>query len=349
MSVAGLGQVVRVPVLRASLRVERRPVAVCAALVVVALLLLVLAVGTGEYSIPPGDVISTLLGGGDPGTQFIVETLRLPRAVTAVLVGASLGAAGAIFQSVTGNPLGSPDIIGFTAGAAAGGVMQIVLFDGGAGAVATAAVVGGLVTAVAVYLLALRDGVHGYRLILIGIGMQAMMVAVIGYLLTRARLEDAHGASVWLVGSLNGRGWEQARPTALGLAVLAPVLFALARPLRVLEMGDETARALGVAVERSRLALILVGVGLTAMATAAAGPVAFLALTAPQIARRLTRAAGPGLVTAALMGAVLLLAADQGSQRLFPSTQLPVGIVTGVLGGIYLIWLLAHEWRGGRT
>lgn len=339
MTVAALGQVVRV---------EPRSVVVCIALAGVAVLLLVVAVGTGEYWIPPGDVVSTLLGGGDPGTQFIVETLRLPRALAAVLVGASLGAAGAIFQSITGNPLGSPDIIGFTAGAAAGGVAQIVLFDGGSSAVATAAVLGGVASAVAVYLLALRDGVHGYRLILIGIGVQAMMVALIGYLLTRARLEDAHGASVWLVGSLNERGWEQVRPTALGLAVLAPALFVLARPLRMLEMGDETARALGVAVERSRLALIFVGVGLTAMATAAAGPIAFLALTAPQIARRLTRAAGPGIMAAALMGAVLLLAADQASQHLFPSAILPVGVVTGVLGGIYLIWLLAHEWRGGR-
>nr|WP_246851811.1 iron chelate uptake ABC transporter family permease subunit [Patulibacter sp. SYSU D01012] len=344
-----MGRVVHVPVVGASFRVAPRSVAVGLALVVVALALLVVAVGTGEYSIPPGLVIETLLGGGDAGTSFVIETLRLPRALTALLVGAGLGAAGAIFQSVVRNPLGSPDVVGFTAGASAGAVLEIAVIGGGSAAVAAGALVGGAGTAVLVYLLAFRGGVQGYRLVLVGIGLSAMLVAVRDYLITRTRLEEAQTANVWITGSLNGRGWEHVVPMAIALAVLLPLVALLARSLRMLELGDDAAHALGVPVARARTALLGVGVALTAVATAAAGPVLFVALAAPQIARRLTRASGPGVGTAALMGATLLLAADVAAQRVFPGTDLPVGVLTGVLGGAYLIWLLFHEWRSARA
>lgn len=347
--VEGLGRVVRVPGIGLTFRVAPRTLGVGAALVVVALALLVVAVGTGEYSIPPGLVVETLLGGGDAGTSFVIETLRLPRALTGLLVGAGLGAAGAIFQSVTRNPLGSPDVVGFTAGASAGAVAQIVLFGGGAAAVAGGALVGGAGTAALVYLLAYRGGVQGYRLVLIGIGLTAMLAAVRNYLITRTRLEEAQAANVWITGSLNGRGWEHVVPMLVALVVLLPLVALLARSLRMLELGDDAAHALGVPVERARTALLGVGVALTAVATSAAGPVLFVALAAPQIARRLTRASGPGVGTAALMGGVLLLGADVAAQRVFPDTDLPVGVLTGVLGGVYLIWLLFHEWRSGRA
>ena len=156
-------------------------------------------------------------------------------------------------------------------------------------------------------------------------------------------------ASVWLTGSLNGRGWEHVWPTLIALAVLLPACALLQRDLRMMEMGDDTAQALGVSVERSRLANLVVGTLLTAVATAACGPVTFVALAAPQIARRLTAATGPGVMTAALTGAVLMLAGDVLAQRLFPSTPLPVGVLTGALGGLYLMWLLAQEARKGRA
>ena len=315
------------------------------ALAAALLALLVLSVGTGEISIPPGEVVATLLGGGDRGTGFVIETLRLPRALTGALIGIALGASGAIFQSVTRNPLGSPDIVGFVQGASAAAVLEIIVFGGGAFAVAAGAVAGGVGTAVLVYALAARGGVQGYRLVLIGIGVSAMLIAVTDYLLTRSTLEQAQSAQIWLTGSLNGRGWEHVRPVAVALAVLLPATALLIRPLRMLELGDDSARALGVAVERSRLALVLVAVGLTAVATASAGPIVFVALAAPQIARRLTRASGPGVACAALMGGVLLLGADCASQRLFGDLQLPVGVMTGVCGGVYLTWLLTREWR----
>jgi len=346
-AIAGLGRVVRVPLLDCSLRVAPRSIAVGCALALVLIVLLVLSVGTGDYPIAPGEVVSTLLGGGDQATRFVIETLRLPRGLTGALVGAALGASGAIFQSITRNPLGSPDIIGFTQGAAVGALVEILVFGGGTFAIAAGSVAGAFATAAVVYALAYRHGVQGYRLVLVGIAISFMLLAVISYLLTRSTLEQALTAQVWLTGSLNGRGWEHVRPVATALLVLVPLTVLLTRPLRMLELGDEAAGALGVAVERSRLALIFVAVALTAVATASAGPVVFVALAAPQIARRLTRATGPGVGCAALTGAVLLVGADYAGQRLFGDTQLPVGVLTGLLGGVYLIWLLTREWRKG--
>jgi iron complex transport system permease protein len=307
--------------------------------------LLVVSVGTGEIAIPPGDVIATLFGGGDRATSFVIETLRLPRALCGLLIGLALGASGAIFQSLTRNPLGSPDIVGFIQGAAAAAVLEIVVFGGGTFAVAAAATAGGVATALVVYLLSVRGGAPGYRLILVGIGVAAMLTAVTDYLFTRSTLDEAQQANVWITGSLNGRGWEHVAPIAAALVVLAPLIAVLARELRTLELGDDAARALGVSVERSRFALVLVAVALCAIATASAGPIVFVALAAPQIARRLTRASGPGVACAALTGAVLLLAADCASQRIPGDLELPVGVLTGVLGGVYLTWLLVREWR----
>ena len=170
-------------------------------------------------------------------------------------------------------------------------------------------------TAVIIYLLALRGGVQGYRLVLVGIGIAAVLQAVNAYLVARATREDAYEAAHWMIGSVNGRGWEHVWPVTAALAVLVPAALILARPLALLEMGDDAARSLGVAAERSRLALVFVGVGLTAVATASCGPIAFVALAAPQIARRLTRAANPGLISAALMGALLLVVSDLAAQR----------------------------------
>ncbi|MFV8183101.1 FecCD family ABC transporter permease [Streptomyces sp. AF1B] len=324
-----------------------------AALVVVLLLLAALAagvvlIGTGDFPISAGDVLKTLAGNGNAGQEFIVEELRLPRVLVGLLVGASLGLGGALFQAVTRNPLGSPDVLGLGQGATAGALVMIVLFSGSAAEVTVGALVGGLVTGLAIYLLAWKQGVHGYRLVLVGIGVSAIVTAVNGYLLTVSDIVDAARAVVWMTGSLSGRDWDQVWPL-LGLcAVLVPLVLVNARGLRMLEMGDDVAGALGVRVERVRALLMVAAVLLTATATAAAGPVSFVALTAPQLARRLTRSPGPNLLPSLCMGAALLVTADLTSQRLFGADQLPVGVVTGVLGGVYLLWLLVTERRAGR-
>ncbi|MFD9795305.1 FecCD family ABC transporter permease [Streptomyces sp. NPDC059070] len=331
-----------------SFRADTRSLVVVAGLLAAALAAGVVLVGSGDFAVSPPDVIRTLFGHGSAQQDFIINELRLPRVLVGLLVGAAFGISGTVFQSISRNPLGSPDVIGFGQGSSVGALVVLVWFGGSATQVAAGALVGGLATGVAVYLLAWKKGVHGYRLVLVGIGAAAMLTACIQYLLTKAQLVDATRAMVWLTGSLDGRDWAQVWPLLALFAVLVPVILVYVRPLRMLEMGDDAAYALGVPVQRTRTVLMLAAVLLNAAATAAAGPIAFVALTAPQLARRLTRATGPNVMASACMGATLLLVADWASQRLFGESKLPVGVVTGVVGGIYLLWLLVTERKAGR-
>ncbi|MBO2450687.1 iron chelate uptake ABC transporter family permease subunit [Actinomadura barringtoniae] len=327
------------------MRWDPRAVAVCGVLVLLAVGAAVFVVGSGEFFIPALDVVRALVGQGDQATEFIVNTLRLPRAVTGLLAGLALGMSGAIFQSISRNPLGSPDLIGFTTGSATGALLQILVFGGGAVAITMSSVAGAVLTALVVYLMAYRGGgVHGVRLVLIGVGAAAMLEALNSYLITRAELRQAYEAAFWLTGSLNGRGWSQAIPLAIALAVLVPMAVSLGGRLGMGELGDDTAQALGVPVQRTRALLVVAGVGLVAAATAATGPVPFVALAAPQLARRLTRRPGAQLVPAGLAGAALLVCADLVSLHL--PVAMPVGVVTGVLGGVYLAWLLLTPRQG---
>ncbi|MDX3100598.1 FecCD family ABC transporter permease [Nonomuraea angiospora] len=325
-----------------SVRLAPRALLVGALLVVVACAVTVAAISTGEFTVPVPDIVSALFGQGTPVAELIVNKLRAPRVVTGLLVGAAFGVSGAIFQSLTRNPLGSPDFIGFTAGASTGGIVAVVA-GGSAITIAGGALAGCVVTAALVYALAFRGGVQGYRLVLVGIGANALLLAVNSYLLTKANINDAATAGAWLTGSLSGRGWDHAIPVAVALAVLLPVCAFVARPMRMIEMGDDAAKAMGIRVEVVRAVAIIAGVLLSGVATAAAGPVVFVALAAPQLARRLTRSAGVTMGASALMGAVLLTVADLAAQRVLAPTQLPVGVLTAAIGGTYLALLLRKD------
>ncbi|QHY94750.1 Ferric enterobactin transport system permease protein FepG [Streptomyces sp. S4.7] len=331
-----------------SVRMDARSALVVLLLLLGVCAMSVVLIGRGDFPMAPGDVVATLLGNGTTAQEFIVQELRLPRVLVGLLVGAALGVGGAVFQSISRNPLGSPDVIGFGQGATVGALSAIVVFQGGSAAVAGGAVVGGLLTGTGIYLLAWKRGVHGYRLVLIGIGVAAMLTAVNHYLITKASLIDATRAVLWMTGSLDGRDWAQVWPLLAVCAVLIPSALVYGRPLRMLEMGDDAAYALGVRVERTRLVLMGAAVLLVSVATAAAGPITFVALSAPQLARRLTRSPGPNLGPAAAMGALLLLIADWTATSAFGDRQLPAGVVTGVLGGCYLLWLLVTERKAGR-
>lgn len=331
-----------------SVRIDGRSGLVLLVLTVAALAVGIVLIGSGDFAMSPGDVVATLFGKGTVAQEFIVRDLRLPRVLVGLLVGGALGIGGAVFQSVSRNPLGSPDVIGFGQGATVGALGVIVLFHGDAAAVSAGALAGGLLTGAGIYLLAWKRGVHGYRLVLVGVGVAAMLTAVNYYLITKADLTDATRAVLWMTGTLDGRDWTQVWPLLVLCAVLAPPVVGYARPLRVMEMGDDAAYALGIPVERVRVLLMGAAALLVAAATAAAGPIAFVSLSAPQLARRLTRAPGPNIAASALMGAVLLLAADWVASNAFGDRELPVGVVTGVLGGCYLLWLLVTERKAGR-
>lgn len=327
-------------------RVQRRSVVCCVVVLVLTGGLMAWQLTTGDFPLTLDRVWATLRGQGTPGEEFIVYTLRMPRLLTAVLAGAAFGASGAVYQSVTRNPLGSPDIIGFTYGAALGAVVALVVFDASDLMVTGSALAGGLGVAVLVYVLAFRGGgVQGYRLVLVGIGVSAVLASFISYLILKADIVSAQEAFIWLTGSLNGRTWDEVRIGVVGLLVLGPALVALGPGLRMAEMGDDAARGLGVAVDRNRVAALAFGAALCAVAVLCAGPVTFLALAAPQIARRLSGSPTVRVLPSMVVGAFLLLLSDTVAQRLVPTADLPVGITTLALGGAYLAWLIAREGR----
>ncbi|WP_243708576.1 iron chelate uptake ABC transporter family permease subunit [Actinomadura sp. GC306] len=328
---------------RLSAQVERRTAVASLALVAAMLLLAFAALCRGDSWDPPGEVLAALLGQGD--AALIVQEWRLPRVTAALVFGAALGAAGAIFQNVTRNALGSPDVIGLDAGAYTGVLIAITVFGGTAAGLAAGSLAGGLAAAAVVYVLSLRSGLSGLRLIVIGIAVNAMMTAVNNWIVLRAQLDVAIAATGWSAGSLNGLDWDELRIPFLIVAALGVLLAALARTMGQAALGDDLAATSGVALTRYRLLIIITGVGLTATVTSATGPIVFVALAAPQIGRRLAGAAGTPALPAALTGGLLLLAADLAAQTVLAPVQLPVGVVTTVLGGAYLTWLLIMEMR----
>ena len=332
-----------------ALRLDVRTILVTAGLIVVTLAAVALTVVAVGVRLPLADISEILAGGGRRADRFILLDLRLPRVSLGLLAGAALAVSGAVFQSLSRNPLGSPDIVGFTTGAASGAVLSILVLGAGPGGAAVGAVVGGLLTALIVYGLAALGGGAVGRIVLVGIGVSAMLVALNSYLISRARLDAAQAASVWLVGTLNGRDWAYVQLLGVTLVVLLAPLLIYSRRLQLLEMGDDSARSLGINLNRSRLVLVLLAVALAAVATATTGPVAFVALAAPQIARRLTGAASLQLLPSAVTGALLMVLSDYVAQKLLAPAQMPVGVVTGAVGGVYLAWLLSLQWRKGRA
>jgi iron complex transport system permease protein len=336
--------VVRTPHDRVSLRLDRRTLLVGGILLTMTLACSAVALSLGNYTVSLPDIVAALFGQTPDAVRTVVVQWRLPRVVAAALFGAALGVSGAVFQSLTKNPLGSPDVIGFNMGSFTGVLLAMLAGSSGYLAIAGGALVGGLVTALAVYLLAFKRGVQGFRLIVVGIAFSAMLASLNTWILVKVDLDFAMRAAVWGAGTLNGITWEQAIP-ALGVMLILCLAIALLAPrMRQLELGDDTASSQGVNVERTKIAMIIVGVGFTALVTAAAGPIAFIALAAPQIAGRMTgRGAALDLASSALVGAALLGASDLVAQHAIPGVSLPVGAVTVCVGGLYLVWLLARE------
>lgn len=321
------------------------PRSIVVGLVLFGILLIVgawmLTVGTIHLTV--GEVFDALTGSGSDRNRMVVTGIRLPRLVGGVFVGACLGISGALFQSLSRNVLGSPDVIGFTTGAATGAIIEIVVRHGSGLSVIVAAFTSGLATAVVVYLLSRRGGVSGgFRLVLVGIGVGSILGSLNTLFLARSDIDVAMTAQLWLVGSLNGTTWQQAWMAIGGFLVLAPIMVLLVRPANVIEMGDEVAQQLGISVEPVRRALLFGGVGLSSVAVAVAGPIAFVALAAPQLVKRVVRTSGIHALLSALMGATLLVVADLAAQSLPFNVAFPVGLMTGVIGGVYLLVLLTR-------
>lgn len=305
-----------------------------------------LMVGRSFYG--PLEVIRVIGGESVPGASFTVGELRLPRASMAVLAGFAFGIAGTTFQTLLRNPLASPDIIGISSGASLAAVFGIIVLSLDETAVSLLALLGALATAAAIYLLSHRGGFAGARLILIGIGVAAMLDSAITYVLSRAAAWDLQTAMRWLTGSLNGATWAGVLPLAVAAAVLVPLLLSQSRGLGMLRLGDDSAASLGVSVPRTRVLLILSAVALLAFATAATGPIAFVAFMAGPIAARIVGSGGSLLLPAGFVGALLVLVADLIGQFAFDN-RYPVGVITGALGAPYLVFLLIRINRSGAS
>ncbi|GAA1488440.1 FecCD family ABC transporter permease [Brachybacterium sacelli] len=323
---------------------RRRGGFVVGVLVALAVAVTLVSLSRGDYPMGPGELLQALLGRGE-FTSTIVLQWRLPRALAAVVFGAALALSGAIFQTLTRNPLGSPDVLGFSTGAYTGVLLLTLVappaLAGALGGAATTvgALAGGLGAAVVVYLLARRDGVQGFRLIVVGIAIAAMLHALNVWILLQAQDEVAMAASMWGAGTLSLVDWAGMLPVLVLLLLAVPALLVCIPLLRQLELGDDVATVHGLAVERTRRRILLLAVVLVAAVTALSGPIAFVALSAPQLAKRLVAGTGIPLGASAAMGAVLLGGADLVAQHLLPAS-LPVGVVTIVLGGLYLVGLL---------
>jgi len=334
---AGIGVVRR--------RDRRRNAAVVLVGAALAVAIALAALSFGAAGVTPDRVLTVLLGGGDRIDRFVVFELRLPRIVAALVVGVAFALAGAVFQSTLRNPLASPDILGISAGASLGAVWAILGLGAGGAVVAGFAFGGGLVVALVIWLAAWRQGLHGVRFVLVGVGMAYLCGSSVAWLLARAEVREAQTALHWTVGSVTDVRGGELWLLALGTAVCAAVLAFPTRALRPLALGDDHARALGVRVDAARVASLVVAVALVALATSVAGPIAFVALVAPAVARRLVGRGGAALAASAVVGGVLTLGADVAGQFAIPGFTAPLGIVTGVIGAPYLLWLLARTER----
>ncbi|KOV99097.1 iron ABC transporter [Streptomyces sp. NRRL B-1140] len=326
-----------------------RPWLLCVTLLLAAATFLVfcVSIGVGDFPIGLPQVIATLFGRGEQVDEFVIMDLRMPRALAGLVVGVALGVSGALTQSIARNPLASPDVLGITSGASAVAVFLVTVSGGAAAAIVSsvglpaAALAGGLGTGLLVYFLAWRRGVDGFRLILIGISVSAVMEAITTWLLVTADIRDVARAQAWLVGSLEDRSWGEVR-TALGCGiVLLAVVSCVAFQFRPMHFGDEVAAGLGVRYARVRAVLLLCAVLLAGVAVSAAGPVPFVALVAPQVAMRLARCPTPPMVASGLTGALLLTGSDLVARTALP-VSLPVGVVTAAIGGPFLVFLLVR-------
>ncbi|MFJ2024508.1 FecCD family ABC transporter permease [Streptomyces sp. NPDC087897] len=334
-----IGSTVAIPVRRAS-------VLVGGGLLVLLLAAAVATLTRGRLGIDLADLPAALVGDAEGKDRFVFNRLRGPRLTVAIGVGAALGLSGGLFQSVTRNPLGSPDVIGLSAGAGAGAAFCALMFPDTV-PVPVGALIGAILAMALVYVSTGTGFRNPARLVIAGIGVAAMGAAVTQYVVYALERDKASVLTAYVNGSLTARSWTDATTVWLVLLAAVPAAALISRRLAIGEMGDDIAEALGSEPKKSKTLAVILAIALSAAAVSVSGPIAFIALTAPQIARRLARGSGPHLVLSALTGGLLLVLADLCSQQLTLFDDLPVGIYTMAIGGAYLGWLLVREWRKG--
>lgn len=309
------------------------------------LLILLLSIVLGERAVPPLEAIRTALHVGNDEFAFAIRGVRLPRVLTGFLAGCGLAVSGMILQIITRNPLASPGIIGLNSGAAAAVVAVMVLVPAyPMSQLPFAAFAGAILVAALIYWLSWSNGISIIRLLLVGIGISAMAAACITYLLTLGNIFRVSQASVWMAGSLYGRTWEHFWPLLPWMAVLLPLVLLSVRQLDLFQLTDDSAKGLGLRLERMRFWFILMSVALAGSAVSMAGTIAFVGLIAPHMAVRLvgTRSIKRLPVTA-LLGGLIVIVADLIGRNVFSPYEIPAGLVTACIGAPYMIYLLMRR------
>lgn len=325
-----------------------RTLAVLAGLSSVVIALMVASLSVGKYTIAPLDVLAALFSDGLSQDAFIIEILRMPRLLMALMVGAALGVAGLLLQSIVRNPLASPDIMGITGGASAAavGFLSFLTPIMSQRWLPVAAIFGACVTAIAIYVLSYKQGTSPLRLVLTGIGVSALMASMTTLLMVISPLSSTLSAYVWLTGSVFGTAWPDVGSMFLWLCAVLPVLIWMSRQVNILELDDACAVGLGMRVQTTRLLLLALSVCLAGSAVAHAGAIGFVGLIAPHIARALVAHTFAGLaVVTALIGAILVAAADLAGRTLFLPLDLPAGMFVSGLGAVFFIYLLLRQFR----
>ncbi|MGX5210448.1 FecCD family ABC transporter permease [Streptomyces violaceus] len=323
----------------ASALLNLRAVAGIAVLAGALLLAVTAALAVGTVPMGPLRSLPALAGSGDPADALVVQRLRAPRLVAGLLVGAALGVSGCLMQTLTRNRLATPGTVGIDDGATAFAVASVV---GASTALAPSAMaLAGAATAAALTLgLASGAGTSGYRFVVVGLGVGAVLGAVTSLLLVRAPIDAANAAFPWAVGTLNARPTTPVALLGLGLAACLPLALLVGRRLTVLRLTDKVAAGLGVRVRAVRLAALALAVVCAGLAVAVGGPLGMVALLAPETARRFCGPHGVPVLGSALAGAALVLLADTAGRTVTAPVEVPAGLVTAVVGGPYLIWLL---------
>ncbi|ADD44157.1 FecCD family ABC transporter permease [Stackebrandtia nassauensis] len=322
-----------------SLLLPVRPVLVTAALCLALFASCALSVAVGNGHTTGMRAVAALFTAEDVGAWRIVNLLRLPRFVAGALAGAALGAAGCLIQTLARNRLATPDLVGVTDGATVGVLLSVLGTSAGTLGAWWAGPAGAMAAAALVMLLAGGLGTTGYRILVVGVGLSVAIDSITELVLARQNLHAAQGLLTWTLGYLNGRDYASALPVLIGLAVLIPVAVLCSARLRALHFGDDTASTLGVSPGATRALALLIAVLLAGLAVGVAGPIAFVAMAAPVLASYMSGRSRVPVLVAALAGAVLVSLADTLGRGL-GEVEIPVGVLTSLLGGPFLLWVL---------
>lgn len=333
-----------------SKRLQRRTLSIAVSFILANMAVLIISTGMGDMNIGPIDVVKTILGRGNGDHTIVIQTLRLPRIIAAFLVGASLAAAGAILQGVIRNPLASPDIIGITSGASVAAVAFITYFsEVSIKWLPFAAMIGAGITSMIIYLVAWKKGVTPIRLVLIGIGMNFLLVSLTKVMLVLSPIYSSSEAYIWLTGTVYGTSWEMVWALLPWTAIFIPLAMANARIVNVLQLGDDVATGVGSAVERQRFVLLWISVALVGSAVAVGGGISFIGLIAPHMTRKMIGPSFGGVLpVSALIGGLMVVVADLIARTAFIPYDIPVGVFTAGVGAPFFIYLLYRN-RNSRS